>query len=404
MLLAYRTNDTDKPSSSSSSSSNIMDETTTTTTTTTTTQRTIIPKKDQTPTPIALSIRRVAGPFAMASLGSLVGCWISYQCAVQWNWLAPASSARVATGCLAASYIGGSVNFFAAAKLLQAPADLLSSMAAADLLAMALYFSILDWTLEWKWLKSKFHQETPSLASSSVSVSSEEEEETQQERPHITSSELLPTTSLRSQCLASVPLLGLTWAIVRLANGVEGVLGRWVPGVACAVIALVAPLVNSWASKTSRVVWWGPMADAASVLADVSFLTFFASIGMGANLLQSTLQMGPACLLFSLVALLVHLLVAVIGSSLLFSASKSGGGGGGVGVELEDVWIASNAAIGGPATAAAFCNRMRKNSTSNAANLRGRTLAATVWGVVGYAIGTTLGVTLYRAIGGTILS
>ena len=142
-------------------------------------------------------------------------------------------------------------------------------------------------------------------------------------------------------------MLGLTWAIVRLANGVEGVMGRCVPGLACAVIALVAPLVNSWASSR---VWWGPMADAASVLADFAFLTFFASIGMGVNLLQSTVQMGPACLIFSLVALLVHLLVAVIGSSLLFS-SKSGGGGG---VELEDVWIASNTAIGGPATAAAF--------------------------------------------------
>jgi uncharacterized membrane protein len=102
--------------------------------------------------------------------------------------------------------------------------------------------------------------------------------------------------------------------------------------------------------------------------------------------------MGPACLVFSLWALLVHLIVVVVGSLPLR-------------VELEDVWIASNAAIGGPATAAAFCNRMKNNSNGdNNQLLQGRTMvAATVWGVVGYAIGTTLGVAIYRAIGGGIV-
>jgi TPP-dependent 2-oxoacid decarboxylase len=32
--------------------------------------------------------------------------------------------------------------------------------------------------------------------------------------------------------------------------------------------------------------------------------------------------------------------------------------------------------------------------------LQGRTISATVWGVVGYAIGTILGVGMYRLVGG----
>ena len=170
----------------------------------------------------------------------------------------------------------------------------------------------------------------------------------------------------------------LTFGIVRIANMVENYLGSWIPGTACGVIALLTPILNS--SILSKQSWW--RADTTSTLADWFFLLFFASIGMNVDV-AATLKMGPACLIFSLLALLIHLAVAVIGS-LPFQ------------VELEDVWIASNAAIGGPATAAAFCSRMKNDP----AKLRGRTLAATVWGVAGYAIGTVLGVGLYRFIGG----
>ena len=54
-----------------------------------------------------------------------------------------------------------------------------------------------------------------------------------------------------------------------------------------------------------------------------------------------------------------------------------------------------NAAIGGPATAAAFCGQMRPDL----GKLQGRTISATVWGVVGYAIGTIVGVSMMYRIG-----
>ena len=98
------------------------------------------------------------------------------------------------------------------------------------------------------------------------------------------------------------------------------------------------------------------------------------------------------------------MVVVVVGSYWLFpcQAWKIG---------LEEIWIASNAAIGGPVTAAAFCTRLKKTTTrkgtptNNDDNdnesllMVGRTTAATVWGIVGYAIGTTIGVGLYRFLG-----
>lgn len=60
-------------------------------------------------------------------------------------------------------------------------------------------------------------------------------------------------------------------------------------------------------------------------------------------------------------------------------------------IKLEHVLVASNAAIGGPATAAAFaCGQTSANV--DLAN------AATVWGVVGYAIGTGIGICLYELL------
>ena len=72
----------------------------------------------------------------------------------------------------------------------------------------------------------------------------------------------------------------------------------------------------------------------------------------------------------------------------------------GIGIGLEEVWIASNAAIGGPATAAAFVmNCMKGKTVQDDELLQGRTIAATVWGVVGYAVGTMLGVAMYKLTG-----
>lgn len=106
-----------------------------------------------------------------------------------------------------------------------------------------------------------------------------------------------------------------------LANKVDAFLCQWIPGTACAVIAILAALFNSLVNQRQ---WWAPFRSASSFWGEFLFLMFFASIGIGANL-QSILQLGPTSLLFSVLALSIHLMVTILGSLPLH-------------VELEDVW------------------------------------------------------------------
>ena len=342
-------------------------------------------------TEIFRAISRVTGPFVVASIGSVLGCWAAFRLAVTGTWFSTTSQARAAASCLAASYVGGSFNLFATAKIIQAPASLLSSMATADFIAMALYFSVLSSTLEWKWLRSLFFTDEMEQTASKDHGDSKANDATKDPGTSLTQNGS-NTTGTLVKSLKTLPiLLAVTWSIVGVANWVESHLGRWIPGTACGVIAIVAPLVRSAMTPMSKfAVEWN---FTASTLADWFFLLFFAAIGVGVDL-SVTVQMGPACLLVSILALGIHLLVAVVGSKLFLPTKRWG-------IALEDVWIASNAAIGGPATAAAFCNRI-KNAGSESSSLWGRTVAATVWGVVGYAMGTLIGVGLYRFLGGIL--
>jgi len=380
---------------------------------------------------IAACIRRIAMPFVITSLASLLGCWLSYRCALAFRWFqecsvaglagAAASAgmgskasnelARITTGCMSASYVGGSVNFVSTARLIGAPAELLGSLVTADLFTMAIYFSFLSSSLDWEWLVSKFSNAASTtnhaveqkkdiqngMAQQQVSKDNTTDLESQSE---CTTSSLLVSSDRNSACLASVPLLISTFLIVQGANRIENVLGKFVPGTACAAIAIVAPILNSLVKDKD---FWTPFSKAASVWSDFFFLSFFASIGVAANL-SSALSMGPACLLFSAIALVVHVLGTVFGCLLwkrvvVALVGRFGGENNSdatqPSLDLEDVWIASNAAIGGPATAAAFCGQMKKRDPDK---LQGRTISATVWGVVGYAIGTMVGVGMYRII------
>lgn len=226
-------------------------------------------------------------------------------------------------------------------------------------------------------------------------------------------------------------LLGITTMIVAFANTVESWFNRWIPGTACGFIAILTPFVRSTLTRLRRystrrrnpTTTDGTTRDDVSSsttssssssyarkMAEGCLLLFFASIGMGVDLKASLFLMGPECVLISTSALILHLIVTVIGTHFFLPCQSWK-------ITLEDVWIASNAAIGGPATAAAFVTRLltNKNDCDNTNGpgrkpamtdndddptilVQGRTMAATVWGIVGYAIGTMIGVGLYRRL------
>ena len=411
---------------------------------------------------VSRSIKIVALPFFISSIASLIGCLTSFTVWTKWlistattrsRWGLSLQDARVATACLSASFVGGSVNFFATAKLIKGNYNsLLGSLATSDLIVMAIYFAFLTYALQSNYFRKLYATTNPTQATTRTNterivdetetslnddylkmksdiVQTNPNKEGQVASDNTTSKNVAMVNnkfddddkmSWVAKIRAGVLVSSLALGIVRMANVVEDKIGRWIPGTACAVIAVVAPAINSFfenrvssnqtgESKTTVTKeqrngigrrLWKDMQTMASPLSDVMFQLLFASIGTSANLRQA-LKSGPACLGFSSLALSLHILITFVGCRLVRSwRGIFGGLLSGQSVQLEDVLIASNAAIGGPATAAAFCSQM-KSSHDGPSRLRGWTMAATFWGVFGYAIGTMIGVGMYRLVGGT---
>jgi uncharacterized membrane protein len=420
---------------------------------------------------VAASVQRVFIPFVIASFGSILGCLFSF---VLCQWVAPAlhahnnplqvlllplAKARIALSCLTASFVGGSVNFFATANQIAvttlssssspSPMTIVSSMATADIIVMLLYFALLGAALQSKTMKRWFiecddtSQEMPKGKGVVVKDAIVDDSST------TASTRAASSTTPLSKDIISVISSGtlastLAFGIVRIASHVEQVLADFVPGLACAVIVAIVPTLKrcltQWllplldeksfaiADKARRT--WNNVQEIAEPLSQISFFLLFASIGVSANL-AGAVRSGPACLFLSLVAMLVHLVVTmgvsvlvrwrglfwflplppqlllpawmrnktkrIISSTATTTAASSTATPRRTtaisSIRLEDVLIASNAAIGGPATAAAFCSRIR------GPRQEGLTYAAVVWGVFGYAIGTTMGILFYRFLG-----
>jgi uncharacterized membrane protein len=263
--------------------------------------------------------------------------------------LLPSADAAMAAACLMASFVGGSVNLLATADWLRVPSRIVTSLATADLAVMGVYFALLSMLLNSKTL-NRFFGDSPAPERSDEVASN--------------------STPMSQNVLSSVQASILAYGVTRLARWAEGQMSSVVPGLACAVICLVTPLIKQLFRGSSF---------ATKSLSEFTFLLVFAAIGMTANL-QTVLQNAPAYLVYSLVAVMIHLGVVLGGSKVLKLLFPQ--------VRLSEALVASNAAIGGPATAASFCNQAGGHLTT----------AATVWGVVGYGLGTTLGVTAYRML------
>lgn len=360
----------------------------------------------------SVAIRRLALPFVVACLGSVVGCAVSFFVSRQWwnaaSWgraasgllLLPPEDAAVAASCLAASFVGGSVNFFATAAIVVGPhappraRALVSSMASVDLIVMAAYFASLGPMLQSATLTRWFGDDPEEHGESSpapIAVGLHNLDDPR--RPLIVDRNRMQRW--QSNGVGIVLASALALHVVRLARFVERLLAPVIPGTACAFIAIAIPALQRL--PLTKYAIWTNMQRVSQPLATYSFLWLFATIGMSVDITE-TLRDGPACLVFSIAALLVHMGVTLVGCWLLGWQQRyrrdgtSDAGGAISAIRLEEALIASNAAIGGPATAAAFCGQLPDSNRRKA----GLTVGATAYGVVGYGIGTTIGVTMFR--------
>jgi uncharacterized membrane protein len=140
----------------------------------------------------------------------------------------------------------------------------------------------------------------------------------------------------------------------------------------------------------------GPMSE-------LCFMALFAAIGVSANL-EKAMARGVSTLVFAILALLVHFLTIGLGSfSVMKTMPKLTKGSITIfPLALEEILVASNAAIGGASTAAGFAGNISDTQISKDQK-QGLIMAATFYGVVGYACATTVGVFLTQALAKRLL-
>lgn len=322
-------------------------------------------------------VLRLTLPFFFASTGSLLGVLAAFGLTYKFPALIPMSpsDACTAAACLVSSFTGGSVNFFATAALVgKRNADVISSMAAADILVMAIYFAVLGGLAQSDALKTWFGNTDEAKESAEAVPRLENKVGTKDAFKN-------RLRAIRGSLLA----LAFSLCVVRVANRFEHLISGLIPGTACAFISIFVPLFFRLSSLPFINNLLKDMQRNASDLSNFMLLLLFAAIGMSADL-SSALINGPACFIFTLIALIIHFAVSISGSytARQWHWFRS--------IRFGDVLIASNAAIGGPATAAAFCGQI------SGPGKKALAVAATFWGIFGYAIGTTIGVTVFRML------
>jgi len=277
--------------------------------------------------------------FMFGTLGTVIGVLVGV-------WLLPLgdSSSQLA-GIFSATYIGGSMNMAAVAKVVEIDPTLLSSSVAADNVVGVMYLGLLAVMPAIKLLSRFFPTDIIQEA-----LNAEKQEETMTKIIHL---DLLHLSFA----------IGLSLIICALSNGIAQSLG--VKNYAILFITAITVLIaNLFPKQLAKL-------QGDYEIGMLFMYLFFVIIGASADI---ALMIDGALVLalFTVVIIFFHLLTILLGGKLLK-------------LDLAEIVIASNACAMGPATAAAMAASKRWQSLVT---------PSIMLGVFGYVIANFIGASL----------